>query len=300
MRMVRQATPDDLDAVVALSAASRRRLAAWAPAWWRPAAGADEIHPRWLAHLIRAPEPIVRVATNGGHVVGCSVSIPQAQQWFVDDVALADDARWGDDGLDLLEAVTERPALTCVPTAHLARRATSLAAGLHHLSSYWIRATTGGGAHDLPPLAPDTIVPPAPPHTFGGALNPSADGALTGSDGDGGLLIGSPSTTAPPVYDPGGPVCIVDRVVGHAVPLLEGALDASGARGDVLLCVVAAVGDRVLNNGLHDLGFVRTVDVFAWPSQRMRASMVVASMPRNVPTPPTRPGARIGVQPLGR
>lgn len=268
MRMVRQATLDDLDAVVALSAAARRRLAAWAPGWWRPAARADEIHPRWLAHLIEAPEPVVRVATNGGVVVGCAVSIPQAEQWFVDDVALVEDDRWGDEGRDLLEAVSERPALTCVPTAHLTRRATSLAAGLHHLSSYWVRATTTRGMPPLPPITPGTTVPAAPPHTFGGKLDPSAPGALTGRDSEGGMFVGSPSIPAPPVYDPGGPVCVVDRVVGHVVPLLDHALDASGARGDVLLCVVAGVGDRVLTNGLHELDFVRTVDVFGWPTRR--------------------------------
>jgi hypothetical protein len=269
MRMVRQATPDDLDAIVALTTAGRRRLAAWAPTWWRPAPGADEVHPLWLSHLIQAAEPVVRVATNGGQVVGCAASVPQGRQWFVDDVALIDDDRWGDEGLDLLEAVTERPALTCVPTAHLTRRATSLAADLHHRSSYWIRATTSGGGHNLPPLAPDATVPSAPAHTFGaGSLDPTAEDALTATDGEGGLLVGSPSVPAPPVYDPGGTVCIVDRVVGHAVPLLAHALDASAARGDVLLCVVAAVGDRVLHNALHELDFVRTVDVFGWPDQR--------------------------------
>jgi hypothetical protein len=266
--MVRQATPDDLEAIVALTAAARRRLAGWAPVWWRPAARADELHPMWLAHLMQAPEPVVRVVTDRGDVIGCAVSMPQARQWFIDDVAVVDDARWGDEGLDLLEAVTERPALTCVPTAHLARRATSLAAGLHHVSSYWIRAAAGGGTHDLPPLAPDTTVPAPPPHTFGGAFDPAAEGTLTAADGKGGLLVASPSIPAPPVYDPGGTVCIVDRVAGHAVPLLNHALAAASARGDVLLCVVAAVGDRVVHNALHELEFERVVDVFSWPNPR--------------------------------
>jgi len=213
---------------------------------------------------------VVRVATDGGDVVGCAVSMPQPGQWFVDDVAFTDDDRWGEDGIDLLEAITERPALTCVPTAHLARRATSLAAGLHHASSYWIRATTSGAGRALLPLDPSTTVPPAPPHTFGGQLDPWVQGALAFGDGEGGLLIGSPSVTAPPVYDPGGPVCVIDRVVGHAVPLLERALDASGTRGDVLLAVVADVGDRPLRSALQELEFVRTVDVFTWPALRTR------------------------------
>lgn len=268
MRMVRLATLEDLGAIAALTAATRRRLAAWAPAWWPPAAGADERHPLWLAHLIQSAGPVVRVVTEGGDVVGCAVSMPQPQQWFVDDVAVADDEDWSDAGVDLLEAVTERPALTCVPFAHLARRATSLAAGLHHASSYWVRGTTSGAPQKVTLLDPATPVPPAPPHSFGGQLDPWADGALSFGDGDGGLLVGSPPVTAPPVYDPGGPVCIVDRVVGHAVPLLQRALDASGARGDVLLAVVADVGDRPLRSALQELDFERTVDVFTWPTRR--------------------------------
>ncbi|MGH9273082.1 MAG: hypothetical protein ACRDZU_00420 [Acidimicrobiales bacterium] len=270
--MVRQATPDDLDAIVALTAASRRRLAAWAPVWWRPAPAADELHPLWLARLIESEGPVVRVATDGDGVVGCAVSMPQPQQWFVDDVAMADDDYWSDAGVELLEAITERPALTCVPTAHLARRATSLAAGLHHASSYWIRATTSGTSGVPPPLEPGTAIPPAAPHTFGGELDPWTDGALTFGDDDGGLVVGSPPVFAPPVYDAAGPVCVVDRVVGHAVPLLERALAASGARGDVLLAVVANVSDRPLRSALQDLDFVRTVDVFTWPPVRTMRS----------------------------
>jgi hypothetical protein len=268
--MVRQATPEDLSAIVALTATSRQRLAEWAPHWWRPAPGADEVHPLWLAHLIQTEGPVVRVVTDGGDVVGCAISMPQPHQWVVDDVVIAHDDAWSDAGLDLLEAVAERPALTCVPTAHLARRAGSLAAGLHHTSSYWIRGTASETTRPLPPLPPGTAVPAPPPHTFGGPLDPWAEGALSFVDADGGLLVGSPPVTAPPVYEATGTVCIVDRVVGRPAPLLERALDASAARGDVLLAVVAAVDDRPLRSGLHELDFVRTVDVFAWPDRRVR------------------------------
>lgn len=266
--MVRKATPDDLDAIVALTAASRQRLAGFSPRWWQPAASADDLHPLWLGRLIRSDGPVVRVATDSdGTVVGCAFSMPQAEQWIIDDVAVVDDERWGDAGLELLEAIAERPALTCVPTAHLARRATSLAAGLHHLSSYWIRATTSGASRPLPPLPREAIVPTPAAHTFGGSFDAWADGALAFGDDDG-LLVGTSSVHPPPVYDPGGTVAIVDRVVGHAVPLLERALDASGERGDVLLAVVAAVDDRPLRNALHELDFARTVDVFTWPHRR--------------------------------
>lgn len=266
--MVRKATPDDLDAISTLTSASRRRLAGFSSVWWRPAANADELHPLWLQHLIQSDGPVFRVATDSdGTVVGCACSMPQAEQWFVDDVALVDDDRWGDAGLELLESIAERPALTCVPTAHLARRATSLAAGLHHVSSFWIRSTVAGSGRPLPPLPRDTSVPAPAAHTFGGPFDPWADGALAFSDEDG-VLVGTPPVHAPPVYDPAGTVTVVDRVVGHAVPLLERALGASGERGDVLLAIVAAVDDRPLLSALHELDFERTVDVFAWPHRR--------------------------------
>ena len=266
MRMVREATLEDLDAITALTAAARERLAGWAPVWWRSAPAAQDLHVGWLRHLITTDGPVVRVVSDDGAVVGCAVSIPQRGQWFVDDVAVVDDERWADAGMDLLGAVAERPALTCVPTAHLARRATSLAAHLQHVSSYWIRPTIADGAMALPPLDAFDL-PAAPPHTFGGPFDPTGAGALAFGDGDGGGVVGSASTPAPPVYAPGGPVAVVDRVVGEPVRLLEQALHACGARGDVLLAVVAAVDDRRLRNGLHELDFVRTVDVFAWPSR---------------------------------
>lgn len=264
MRQVRTATSEDLDAIAALTRAARARLAGWAPDWWRQADGADELHPVWLGHLIGADGPVVRVATDSGAVVGCAISMPLGSRWFVDDVAVVDDARWADAGEDLLTAVRERPALTCVPTDHLARRAASLAVGLHHVSSYWIRRTAASPDVGRPGLPDGLVLPAAPPHTFGGPLDPAADGALVLGTTDGGL-VGTPSVAAPPVYAPGGTVTVVDRVVGDAPTLLQQALAATSARGDVLLAVVVGVEDRRLRNAVHDLDFTRTVDVFAWP-----------------------------------
>lgn len=272
MRMERVATSEDLDAIAALTRAGRQRLAEWSPRWWRPAPDADEVHRLWLDHLIASDDAVVRVATDHAHVVGCAVSVRQARQWFVDDVALADDDAWADTGVELLDAIAERPALTCVPTHHLSRRAASEAGRLHHVSSYWIRTTMPVTHPVTPSLHPSTVIPPPPPHTFGGALDAHAAGALAfaADEGSDGLLVGSPSLPAPPVYDPGGTVCVVDRVVGDPAPLLERALQASGARGDVLLSVVADVGDDRLRSGLRELEFERTVDVFAFPAASHR------------------------------
>jgi len=265
---VREAVPADLDAVVALTGAARRRQAGWSPLWWRPSASADELHPLWLEHLLASEAAVARVVTTGERVVGCAIANRQPAQWFVDDLCVADDVLWADAGIALMEAVVERPSLTCVATHHLARRAASEAAGLHHVSSLWIRETVRVAGRVVEAVDSAVALPPAPPHTFGSPLDPAAPGALL--VGGAGVLVGSPSLPAPPVYDPGGTVCVVDRVVGEARPLLEAALEASGARGDVVMAVVAAVGDDGLRSELRAVGFERTVDVFAWGTGRKR------------------------------
>lgn len=195
-------------------------------------------------------------------VTGCAASMPRDGHWLVDDVAVIDDPRWRDAGVALLEAIPERPALTAVPTADTARALASELAGLRHVSSYWIRATQPGEWRSQP-LHSGLDVPAAPPHTFGG-VDPWADGALSFADG-GGFVVGSASMAAPPVYDPGGTVCVVDRVVGtDRAGLLRSALAAAAHRGDVVLNVVAAPDDVDLQNHLARPGFERTVDVFAW------------------------------------
>ena len=269
---VRPAVPDDVAHLAALGAEHRRRLAGWSPTWWRMAAGADEIHPLWLAHLVGDDGTVVRVVEDDGALVGGAVSLRQPGQWFVDDVVLADDLAWPGAGDALLRAIAERPALTCVPHRHTARVQASAEAGLTRVSSYWLRSTGGrraGGAGDLTvrPIPPDATVPPAPRHTFGGALDPWADGALAFAGGAG-IVVGSPSVAAPPVYAPGGTVVVVDRVVGDdRAGLLTTTLDTAATRGDVLVAVVAAHDDEALEGHLAAQGFDRTVDVYAWPDR---------------------------------
>lgn len=275
---VRPARPSDVPAVAALSATLRRCLEEWGSSrWWRRAEGADEIHPLWLGHLVTAPATVFRVVTDDGdgdggddHVVAAAVANPQPGQWFVDDVVV-DDGRWDDAGAVLLRAIDERPALTCAAAADGDRAVALAAAGLHRVSRYWITAPRPGGTDvddGLVPLRPAAAVPPGPPHTFGGSLDPHAPGAiaLTDPGGDGGLVVVSPSFPAPPVYDPGGTVAVVDRLTGPDRPrLLDAALGAAARRGDVQVAVVAATGDDTLASLLDDRGLAPIVDVWAWP-----------------------------------
>jgi hypothetical protein len=256
----RRAVPDDIGAIAALTRANRACLAEWSPTWWRPGPHADELHAAWLGHLITADGPVMRVVEHGGEVVACAVAMPQPGQWFVDDVAVADDQAWP----TLLAAVEELPALTCVATADAARAAVCREAGLTWVSSYWI----GPAAPSAPPegtaesRGDEAAWPAHSPHTFG-ALGPW----LAFGDGAGGLVVASRSLTAPPVYDSSaGTVAVIDHLTGRdRARLLTHARAALAARGDVLVAVVADAGDAEGAGILGGAGLTRTVDVYAWP-----------------------------------
>lgn len=261
---IRVASTDDLDGITRLTTANRDRLATWSPRWWRPSANADQIHPSWLKHLVEADGPLVRVVDEDGQLVGCVASTRQPHTWFVDDFAVVADERWPDVGTALVDAITERPALTCAATGDKARTAALGAVGLRHLSDYWIRETSAQEHPNLHPIHEGRPVPDPPPHTFGGRFDPYAEGALAFSAGAG-IVVGSPSVHAPPVYDPGGTVCVIDRLVNADDKLIQTAIAAAASRGDVLIAIVASTTDDGLRQLLRKAGFERTVDVYQWP-----------------------------------
>ena len=260
----RAATPDDLDAIAALTKASRADLARWSRLWWRPAAEADAGHRAWLEHLIGADGVAVSVVELREKVVGCAATVPAPGGWLVDDVAVAPMAGWGEVGPVLLGAVTERPAVLCAPTRDRPRLDACTAAGLTEVSSYWIAATRPGSS-TVGPIRHPEAVGAAPVHTFGSPLDPLAPGALAFETLDG-VVVGSPSIAAPPVYDPGGTVSVVDRVVGAQTRLLRDAMAQADERGDVVLTVVCANDDTDLAGQLSATGFERTVEVLAFPT----------------------------------
>ena len=131
------------------------------------------------------------------------------------------------------------------------------------MSSYWIGPPRDG------PIVRDRLgdqpVPAPPRHTFGGGLDPAADGALCFADGDG-VVVGSPPSSPPPIYDPGGTVCVIDRITGsNRQRLLNSALAVAFQRGDVLVNIIVAEEDEEPSNLASERGLQRTVDVFAWP-----------------------------------
>ena len=260
----RAATPQDLDAIAALTIDLRAQLGRWSRLWWRPAPGIDPLHRAWLEHLVGADGVAARVVEVDGRVVGCAFAVPGVGGWVVDDVAVSPMAGWAEVGPVLLAAVTERPAVLCAPTRDRARLEACAAAGLTGVSSYWIAATRPG-ASTVGPIRQPEVLPAAPPHTFGSPLDPLAPGALAFETRDG-VVVGSPSITAPPVYDPGGTVCVVDRVVGEQTRLLRDAMAQADERGDVVLTVVCGRDDVDLAGQLSATGFERTVELLAFPA----------------------------------
>lgn len=259
----RRATLADLDTIAGLTAAYRKDLAGWAPQWWQPAESADDLHRAWLAHLLDDGMAVVRVLDAGDRVAACAVTTRQGRNWVVDDIAIDPKVSWTHLGPKLFGAVTERPALAGIAVEDFPRATAADRSGLTRASSYWLRATEAG-ALDVEPVPPHTSVPDAPAHTFDGPLDPDAEGALSFAV-PGGLVVASTPLSAPPVYDPGGSVCVADRIVGtNRGPLLRSLLAAAHDRGDALALVVCGADDTELAALLTAGGFQRTVNVFAW------------------------------------
>ena len=259
---VRQANEADVDAIVAMTRAQRRRLAEWSPVYFSPSVDADEIHARYLAFIVSSPEHDVRVAEDGD-VVGVGVVNPQPNQWFLDDVCVRDD-RWPDVGAALIDSVSKRPSLTCVSPHDEGRRVAFEGRGYVHVSSYFSRLlepSENEGPTDTARPPSLVAVEPNPPHTFGGSIDPDSEGALVINAADG-YVVGSPSIT-PPIYDPGGPSCVIDRVHGRdSGRLLELAGAATAQRGDRQLIVVVASADTQLLDVLGAHGFEPQILVY--------------------------------------
>lgn len=263
---VRLANEADLPAVAAIAGRGRKQRAEWEPVYFRASAGADEKHEAHLAELIRADHAVVRVVCDETEVVGCAIAQRHGDQWFVDDVATADEGWWSDAMIELLRAVKERPAFTCVLRKDIRQLGCLSTLGLRHRTSHWRLANGEGATADgVAAVAAPEGLPAPPPHGFE-PLDPQAADVTVLGDGAGGYAVLSGPVAAPPVYDPGGTTGLVDRVTGgQRGVLVDAAMAESLTRGDAQLVVVCAEDDVVLEDALVDRGFARVVDVYSWP-----------------------------------
>jgi hypothetical protein len=153
---VRRATEADIEAMLDLAEARRRRYAAYHPRFHRPASGAREVQRPFFFKLLSADNYIVLVHEHDGRVDGFltgqitaapPVYDPGGLTCLVDDFAVETQEDWLEVGHQLLEAlrvqVRERQAVqivvVCAPEDK-AKRAMLTEAGLSVVSE-WLVAT---------------------------------------------------------------------------------------------------------------------------------------------------------------
>ncbi len=194
----------------------RRRLyATYSPVFWHPAGGVTGLHARFLGRQI-ASDTNVGLRTDHGFIIGQL----RGTEGFVDDFAIDADGTWSDDGAVLLMATWDRlgAAGANVLRVVTARADDAKVQMLRNLSlalveEWWVKPLVAAG--------------PA-----------AASGQVEGTGFSGHF------GPAPPVYDPGGPVLLADRVdAGADLGVVE---HEAAAMGAVLVVVPTPPGsDRI-------------------------------------------------------
>jgi hypothetical protein len=260
--LIRPATSDDLEAIVALTRARRNQLAVWEPWYWNPREGIDETHPMFLGWCIEHnPNCDVMVATENGIVVGCVFAQHRPDRTFLDDLCVIDE-RWPDIGSALIEASKGGNRLICAPTKDRMKHHWLESGPFTWASTFFsLRTPEAPPSHAKPEFLPlpDTLEQP-PAHVFG-LFDATTENGLRVSTADG-YAIGS-APALPPPYDPGGPTTVIDRICGsNRRSVLEVALQEAARRGDVQVIVVVDRLDLELTGIVNDLGATQPVNLW--------------------------------------
>jgi hypothetical protein len=209
----------DANWAAGLMATRRAEYAGYSPIFWRPRPHFEPAHARFLRSQILDPS-VVAVCDDGGF----AIATPTGDQYYVDDFAVLN-SRWEDVDAELLSAVwRQAEALGAhelrVVTARLDQPKVALltSLGLRLWQQWWVN-----------PLAR-----PAP--------DQRDDGVLVGK---GYRVI---RTVAPPVYDPGGPIGIIQYFTDMAS--LQEAERVAADDGLVLL--IAPVDSTDINSETLD------------------------------------------------
>jgi hypothetical protein len=207
----------------------RQVYASYSPVFWRPARDATGPHAAYLSTQIGTANWL-SLRTEHGFLLG---RIDPAKT-LVDDFAVSEPGRWSTDGSALVLAAARRLAdagrdhLMLVVTAHADAAKVSMLRelSLSLVEQWWVRA----------------VEPAGEPAEHGRVRRPGFAG-----------FLGS----APPVYDPGGPVLHVDRAEdGVELATLEREAAAMGA---VLVVLPAAPGTGLAGD-LHGRGWTVASD----------------------------------------
>lgn len=215
--------PADFDWAATLMEHRRQRYAELSPVFWRPATGITSSHAQFMRSLA-AREGAAALRSDRGFVL----SYPHEGRCFVDDFAVTADDLWASEGRDLLLRLwstvrsPEQPVLRVVSARRdEAKRGMLRSLGLEVAARWWVKE-----------LSPTN--------------DPTTWGPVTLGDVD--ALIGP----APPVYDPGGPVCLL----GDLDPSRAGAAAQAAADLGAVLAIVQRESDlRADVPGLDTAGF---------------------------------------------
>jgi len=222
-------TQDDVDWAVGVLAHRRAALVPHAPVYWRPAADAAQRHTEFLAYILGDGGGIGFRTENG-----LMVAAPGRQGWTIDD-AWVPRGLWAQDGLDLwthtVEQLGAEPVRFVCPVFEPERSSFARDRGLTLVNSWWHAE----------------VVPPAGASTLGG--EPRLEGASA-------TLV-----TAPPVYDPGGPITYLRDV--QDVTSIARARKEAVRLGSPLVVIDQPGNAGELGRALLEAGFVRHCDFFA-------------------------------------
>lgn len=216
-----RALTSDLSWAAALMEERRTEYETYEPVFWRAKAGVRDAHAAFLGSQL-AKDDTVAVRVDDGF----AIAIPLDGQYYVDDFAV-EGGRWADVGGELLREVWTQAqehgasALRIV-TARLDRPKVTLldTLGLRLWQQWWVRALAPVGAQQWQGVV----------------------------EGAGFRVLCTP---APPVYDPGGPVGLVQDFNGD---VLQAAISAAESAGLVLLIVPLDEGDP-RTDALNGAGF---------------------------------------------
>jgi GNAT superfamily N-acetyltransferase len=154
MEQVRTAAAADVAAMAALAGIRREQYANYQPIFWRPAAGALDMHRAYLASLIENDKVITLVSEEAGQLTGFLVATltgappvydPGGATCQIDDFMVLPATRWQTTGARLLRAglaeAGRRGAIQAVVvTGHLdePKRELLRACGLEPASEWWV------------------------------------------------------------------------------------------------------------------------------------------------------------------
>ncbi len=232
---VRELTADDATWAAGLMEQRRQVYARYSPVFWRPAQGVTGLHTRFLRRQIASPANVA-LRTDNGFIVGQR----RAGEGFVDDFAVDAEGSWDTDGAELLRAIWQRLAAEGgfgalrVVTAHADEDKSRMLArlSLELADQWWVRKLRPA---PQPGPAPGPLA--SQPHSASqpGPVRPPRPATRVDGAGFSGIL-----GPAPPVYDPGGPVLLVEHLAEDAdLAAIEAETAGLGA---VLLIVPAAPG----------------------------------------------------------